>query len=292
MKQTFRQRLWNPGRWFIVLFFLMLAFRLLYGYVSTESTYAIDNSSKFFLTLDNNNVRKNYASDKQQSFASNASFASSQKYEKTATVQSKTSRFEKDVDSIKNLTGLFKGIIQYEQNTGKKGNQQIQLFIGINPQKFDSFYAKIQDIGQIRSTEITKIDKTNEYQQLNAKKISLQTNLALLNDLKSRGGSISDYIQLHDKILQVEMQLQELGVELGNFDAENEFCTVKFSLFEGAAEQKIGVVRRIKVALEWTIKYYSILIFSLLGLAAFLFILLLIIDKLRVIYLITSKMNE
>ena len=88
------------------------------------------------------------------------------------------------------------------------------------------------------------------------------------------------------------MQLQEQGVELGNFDAENEFCTVKFSLFEGAAEQKIGLMRRIKVALEWTIKYYGILVFSLPGLAAFLFILLLIIDKLRVVNRVTSKLNE
>jgi len=290
MKQTFRQRFWQLGRWFIALFFLMLALRFLYGYVVADTTHEADLSNRFFISLDN--VKKNYASDNQLNFTPNASFASLQKYEKTATVVTKASNFENDVEAIKNLTELFKGVIQYEQNTGKKGNRQVQLFIGINPQKFDSFYAKIQNIGQIRSTEITKIDKTNEYQQLNAKKTSLQKNLALLNDLKSRGGAIGDYIQLHDKILQVELQLQELGVELGNFDAENEFCTVRFSLFEAVAAQRIGFAQRTKIALEWTIKYYGILIFTLLGLVTFLFILLLIIDKLRVVNLVTNKLNE
>jgi len=268
----------------------MLAFRLLYGYVVADATHEADLSNRFFITLDN--VKKNYASDNQVNFTPNASFASLQKYEKTATVVTKASDFEKDVEAIKSLTELFKGVIQYEQNTGKKGNRQVELFIGINPQKFDSFYTKIQSIGQIKSTEITKIDKTNEYQQLNAKKTSLQKNLALLNDLKSRGGAIGDYIQLHDKILQVELQLQELGVELGNFDAENEFCTVKFSLFEAATAQRIGFGQRIKVALEWTIKYYGMLIFSLLGLVTFIFILLLIVDKLKVVNLVTNKLNE
>jgi hypothetical protein len=47
-------------------------------------------------------------------------------------------------------------------------------------------------------------------------------------------------------------------------------------------------VRRCKVALEWTIKYYAILIFSMLALAITLFVLILAIDKLKVM----NKLNE
>jgi hypothetical protein len=180
----------------------------------------------------------------------------------------------------------------YEQNTGNKGSRQMHWLIGINPEKFDSFYVKIQGIGQVRSMEITKIDKTNEFRQLNAKKASLEKTLASLNELKSRGGAISDYVELHDKILEIETQLQELGVELGNFDTENEFCTVRFSLYEGAPDKKISFMRRLKVALEWTIKYYAVLIVSLLALVATVFILLLVIDKLKLIKMVTNKLEE
>lgn len=287
MTQTLRQRIWKTARWFIALFFLMLIFRLIYGYVVSPTSYDNDYAN-FFSGVEN--LRKNYASENQMkvSNAQNASFVTDQKYEKTATVSSKSSRFDKDVDNIKKLTTQFQGIIQYEQNTGNKGSREIHWLIGINPAKFDSFYLQVQQIGQVKSMAITKVDKTNEYRQLNAKKASFEKNLASLNELKSKGGAISDYVTLHDKILELETQLQELGVELGNFNTENEFCTVRFSLYEGAPEQKISFIRRCKIALEWTIKYYAILIFSLLGLVVTLFILLVAIDKLKVM----NKLNE
>lgn len=294
MKQTFRQRLWKTGKWFIALFFLLLLFRLIYGYVITDITLGNDYSNNFFSSVDN--LRKNYASDNnikmKADVAQQASIASAQKYEKTATVKSKTTQFEKDVESIQKLTTAFAGVIQYEQNTGNKGNRQMHWLIGINPAKFDSFYVKIQGIGQVRSMEITKIDKTNEFRQLNAQKASLEKTLASLNELKTRGGAISDYVSLHDKILEIETQLQELGVELGNFDTENEFCTVRFSLYEGAPDKKISFMRRLKVALEWTIKYYAILIITILALVAAAFILLLLVDKLKLIKMVTNKLEE
>jgi hypothetical protein len=203
-------------------------------------------------------------------------------------VKSKSSQFETDENSIKTVTKNFEGVIQYEQNSGNKGSRELHLLIGINPVKFDSFYLKVQKIGSIKSTEITKIDKTNEYRQLNARKASIEKTLTSLNELKSKAGDISDYISLHDKILETESRMQELGVELGNFDTENEFCSIKFSLYEGVSKKTIGVMARIKVAFEWTIKYYAILILSLLGMGGLVLILLTMIDKLKILKTISS----
>jgi hypothetical protein len=293
MTKTFKLRFWNIGKWFAGLFILLFVFRLIYGYVGTEVAYGSEYSDDFFSSV--GSLRKNYASEKiqfKQTGMPQPNMPASQKYEKTATVKSKSSQFEKDLNNIKQEATAFAGVIQYEQNTGNKGSRQIHLLIGINPEKFDSFYNKMQGIGQVRSTEITKIDKTNEYRQLNAKKASLEKNLASLNNLESRGGAIGDYIQLHDKILEIETQMQELGVELGNFDTENEFCTVRFSLYEGAPEKKVTVARRVKVALEWTIKYYAVLVFTFLGLIAAIFILLVAIDKLKILKSITDKISS
>ena len=293
MQQTFKQRSWKIGKWFIILFFAMFLFRLIYGYVSTEISNNNDFSNDFFSSVDN--LRKNYASNKFESnnnIGIQASMASSQKYEKTATVKSKSTQFETDENSIKTVTKNFEGVIQYEQNTGNKGSRELHLLIGINPEKFDSFYIKVQKIGFIKSTEITKIDKTNEYRQLNAKKTSIEKALTSLNELKSKAGDISDYISLHDKILETESRMQELGVELGNFDTENEFCSIKFSLYEGATKKAIGVMARIKVAFEWTIKYYAILILSLLGISGLVLILLVMIDKLKILKTISSQLND
>lgn len=295
MTVTFRHRLWRTGKWFGALFILLFVFRIIYGFYATEDGRSAGFNDDFFGTLEN--IRKNYASEKTSFKASNnvqvqAATASAQKFEKTASIKSKSNEFEKDEQLTRSTANGFNAVIQYEQNMGQKGNRQLHLLIGVSPLLFDSFYTAIQKIGSIKATEITKVDKTNEYKQLNAKKLSLEKTLASLLELKSKSGAISDYISLHDKILEVEGRLQELGVELGNFDAENEFCTVRFSLYEGATEKKISIIHRVKIALQWTIHFYAILAGSIFIVVLISFLLLLIADKLKMMQRITGKMNE
>src|SRR5882724_496112 len=265
MTTSFKRRFRALITWLVLPFVLLFVFRLMYGYAATTAGSGYDYSSDFFSSV--GHLRKNYASEKialKANVQRQAEIASAQKYEKTATIKSKTSQFEKDQADVRKATTGFNGVIQYEQSLGNKGNRELHLLIGVNPAAFDSFYTVVQQIGTIKATEITKVDKTNEYRQLNAKKASLEKTLASLEELKSKGGQIADYISLHDKILEIETNLQELGVELGNFNSENEFCTVRFSLYEGAPKQEVGLFTRMKTALEWTIKYYAVFIVSLL----------------------------
>jgi hypothetical protein len=295
---SLKGRFWKASRWFGAIFIVMLAFRLLYGYVATSTGRGDEYSDDFFSSIEN--LRRNYASEKfapekfalKKDVAVSASIASNQKFEKTASVKSKTSEFSQDEKLIKAKTLAYKAVIQYEQNLGQKGNRQIHLLIGVAPAMFDRFYQEIQTIGSVKATEITKVDKTNEYRQLNAKKVSIEKTLASLNELKSKGGQIADFVSLNDKILEIEEKLQELGVELGNFDAENEFCTVKFSLYEGATEKSISFIHRLKVALEWTIKYFAILVCASLGLSVTVFVLLLIADKLKLFSALASNLPQ
>lgn len=280
---SFRRKFWRTIRIFGGIFLIMFLFRLGYGYFN--NSYEIsDHGYDFFESLDN--VRRNYASEKMAMKApsySGAPIQANQKYEKTARARAKSSRFSEEENQTRKLVKAFSAIIQYEQKKGREGSRAVHLLIGVDPSRFDEFYAGIQKIGTLLSTEVTKVDKTNEYRQLNAQKSSLEKTLSSLNELKAKGGAINDFVGLHDKILEIETKLQELGVELGNFDAENEFCTVRFSLFEGATAQTISFWRRVKVALEWTIKYYGLFILCVMATMITVFILLLIIEKLKLL---------
>jgi len=297
MSIPFKSRFSRLFLWLAAIFILMFLFRLFYGYSVSDMGEQADYSESFFDNLQN--VRKNYASEKisGSAYASKESegsdaFATGQKYEKTASVNSRSSEFEKEEAHIKNATQRFNAVIQYEQSRGNKGNRVLHLIIGVNPALFDSFYTVTQTVGLVSSRSVTKVDKTNEYRELNAKKTSLQKTLASLNELKSRSGSINDYVSLHDKILEVEEKLQELGVELGNFDTQNEFCTLRFSLYEGAKPHKANLATRIKIALQWTISYYLRLVVSLAFLAALTFLILVIVDRFKILRAVVSKMND
>ncbi len=289
MNKNNRPRFQRFFKWGIGIFALFFVMRLIYGYFDSGVSQQSDMQGDFFSSI--NNLRRNYASEKMSSKSMNLqeppsqtpNFDSNQKYEKTANIKSKSSNFERDKGTLAQKTKAFEAVIQYEKNEGNKGNRELHLLIGVKPALFDSFYTEMQKIGTLRATESTKIDKTNEFRQLNAQKVSLGKTLASLNELKNRGGAISDFVGLHDKILEIEQKLQDLGVELGNFDSENEFCSVRFSLYEGITTVKISFLHRVKVALEWSIRYYALTAFGLTLMAVFAFILILILEKLKVL---------
>lgn len=299
MTQTsFKLRFWRLFRWLLSLFLLLFILRFIYGYLSPGTASDDFNRDDFFSSI--GQLRSNYATEKfkqQGTVNMNAPVipaAQDQKYEKTATVSSTTADFEKDEQAIRKNTGQFNAVIQYERSMGNKGSRQLHLLIGVVPEKFDSFYLAMQHYGRVQQVSVVKVDKTNEYRQLNAKKISLEKTLASLNELKSGGSrNLSDLIALHDKILDIEQQLQDLGVSLGNFNSDNEFCTVRISLYEGAHKiTGITFVQRLKVALQWTIKYYAVLLVSLAAASILAFFLLLILDKLHIIQSMLKKIQE
>ncbi len=291
MKTTFKRKFKKGIVYSILLFMVLFLFRLAYGYTTTVSSNS--QNTTFFQEISSGRV--NYASKKYK-ISTNANAAQAvvnvdQKYEKIATINTKSSEFEKEHKLLNEAIKGKDAIIQFEQNSGNKGNRRLQLLIGVQPEKFDELYVSLSKIGKVVSKEITKKDKTNEYKQLNAKKESLLKIRTSLIELKSKGGKIEEYINLENRILSIEEELQGLGVQLGNYDEENEFCTIKFSLIEGT-ENKISLIHRIKVALDWTVSTYFQLIMILFFITGFIYLLLLIVDKLNLFNSIIKKLNS
>lgn len=296
MKTPFVNRCWRIARWLIALYLVLFLYRFVYTFMSGDGSAAGQRDSYFDGLA---NLRKNYASEKGSlntvvlqapaAAAAPSTPISGQKYEKTAVVTSKSSHFEQDDKNIRRKTADYKGIIQYEKAFGLDGSRELHMLIGIAPAVFDSFYMEIRKIGTIQSMSVTKEDKTNEYRQLNAQKASLEKTLSSLQELKSKSGAVGDFVSLHDKILEIEAKLQDLGVELGNFNAENEFCTVKLSLFEGQPKKGMSFFHRVKVALEWSIERYVFIMGGIFLAVAVSFIILLIVEKLKIMQLIRQE---
>jgi hypothetical protein len=304
MKLPFKKKVGRIVLITLAGFLVLFVFRFVYGYTTGMSEVREEYFSDFFANLED--VKRNYASDKYRYKEAVSSYSPGsnqlavaapesreinvdQKYEKTATVQSRSNKFEEDEKKLRNKIKGFNAIIQYEENSGKKGDRELHLLVGIPPEKFDTFYVDVLNIGKIRSKEITKIDKTNEFKNLNARKASLEITRQSLMDIKKQSGRIEEYVNLQNRILEIEQELQSLGVSLGDFDEENEFCTVRFSLVE-TYEVQISMLHRIKVAFEWAIQNYLLIICIVAAAAFFAFFLLLIIDK--VLPSIINRVNQ
>lgn len=274
--------------WLSLIFTILFVFRLIYGY--TKNIDESPDQSDFFESIAN--IKRNYAS-KEYKVKSNTNSQGGplkvdQKYEKIAEIKTKSSKFEEEEKNTRSKIEKYNAIIQFEQKSGNNGYRNLNLVIGVPPENFDSLYAELIGIGKVQAKQITKKDKTNEYKKLNAKKQSMEQIRASLIDLKSKDGKIEEYMGLENRILEIEQELQELGVSLGDFDDENEFCTVQFSLNEGK-EIKIGIMQRVKVALEWTVKIYLRIMMSLFFLTLFAYVLLLGIEKLKLLQKIVNN---
>jgi Domain of unknown function (DUF4349) len=278
-----KNHFWRNFTYFAIGFALFFIFRLLYGYTN-KSVLTTEESSDFFSSV----VQRNYASEKSVKFAPQSekrdispapsSISNNPKYEKIASIQARAYAFETEEKKARHTIDAFKAVIQYEANQGNKGNRELHLLIGVAPEKFDTFAVVMKDVGAILGCDIRKTDKTNEYRNLNAKKASLESIRTSLLELKRQNGRIEEYINLQNRILEIEQELQTLGVQLGNFDEENEFCTVKFSLYEGI-KTSISFFHRVKVALEWAIKYYALFLFCLIAMLVATYVLLAVLDR-------------
>ena len=261
---------------FVVLFLLRLGYgywqypegEVLHGTVLRQ---AVDNANWGFASGVRNYASKKIAKSVVPARAAQAPGGLDQKYEKVANIGLSSKEFEEDEKRARALIEEKKGLIQYEERTGLEGHRLLRLAIGVDPSLFDSFVDEVQKLGKLTELTINKSDKTNEYRELNAKRVSLEKARTALTELKQREGKIPDMVALEKQILDLEQQIQALGVNLGDFDTENEFVTVKLLLaeFGKAAVRNISFVSRVFKAFVWTVQYYVLLWVGLAAAAVF-----------------------
>ena len=199
--------------------------------------------------------RKNYATAKQA--VSGQPIGNGQKYEKIASLTQRSTLFDADRLHVDAVIAAHQGIVQLERGTGLTGHRVLHLGVGVPPDKFDAFIATVRDIGKTVLITTIKNDKTNEYLQLRAKRASLEKARAALDALQGSGGSIDERIHVQSQLTGIEEKIQELGVSLGDFDSQNELCTVKLTLEEASPPAKASFWRILVAALSWATLVYA-----------------------------------
>lgn len=272
---------------------LLFTLRLGYGYLRHPTEPSQAGSPLAPSAFEN--PRNNYASSKIKRGKNDVSPRSiDQKYEKVAELAATTESFADDRQRVYDAIEQHAGLIQFQQSSGLDERRALHLAVGVDPERFDELVSELRQIGKLASIRIHKLDKTNDYQALQAKRISLEKARDSLIALKGQGGKIEELIRLEERILETEERIQNLGIQLGEFDEENEFCTVKLSLVEKTrvAAASIPFHHRAKVAFEWTTLRYLQLMGILACGTILVFVALLVLEKLRAMQRLVTKLSE
>lgn len=179
-----------------------------------------------------------------------------QKYEKIASIFTETSRFDADEKKVRGVINLHKAIIQYERNEGLKGDRVLTLTIGVQPDSYDQTVQALRKIGKVKTINVTKHDRTQQYKELQAKKDSLEETKNALISLKQKGGKIEEFIALEERIMELDAEARNLGVDLGGYDSGADLNTIDLTLREVKAKSAPSALKITTAALlsafSWT----------------------------------------
>ncbi|MCL2699837.1 MAG: DUF4349 domain-containing protein [Defluviitaleaceae bacterium] len=263
---------------FLILFLITFAARTAYEVIFTGGditvTYDIRDTSFYNAgRMEYSEKSINVASERvRQTDLDGRSVTFDQKYEKTANITTTSEQFMDDNKRLRQIIEQTNAVIQMENLRGLPGNRSLDMTIGVVPDNFDVFVELVQEIGQLRTFDVSKVDKTNEYRELRAQMETFQKSIESFNEMKSQGGDIQDLLLLESRILETREKIQDLGVSLGIYSTENSFCTINFSMREVDAPSVIEhtisvrfVLNCMKNAFLWTIVVYFFLFALTIG---------------------------
>jgi hypothetical protein len=207
-----------------------------------------------------------------------------QKYEKVANLAASTTRFEADETRLRAYIREKSLLIQAEETRSKEPSRELHMTLGVPPGLFEEAIAQLRTMGKLEDIEVTKTDKTNEYLELNAQRLSFTQTRDALAAMKSKGGRVEEMIRLEQELLNLEQKIQGLGVQLGKFDKVNEFCTVRYKLVEASpAETGPGAFYHFVEALQWAGPVYLIVLVCLLVGLLVVMMVFLVAEKARLL---------
>ncbi|MEE9313179.1 MAG: DUF4349 domain-containing protein [Rhizobiaceae bacterium] len=251
---------------FLGFFLLRLGFGyLLYPEGEVIGRYNPMNTQSDFAEYKARNIARQKTKQVSTS-PSAAPLSVDQRYEKVANMSMVSEEFEEDSKSLRETIKQYKALVQFEQSNGLAGSRSIQLALGVNPANFDQIIDDLKKLAKLKSLQVNKTDKTNEYKTLQATQLSLTKSRDALLALKSREAKVAEMIGLEERILEIEQRIQDLGVNLGDFDSENEFVTVKLTLYEVAKSsvRHVSIINRSFTAFVFAVKYYGIFVLTFL----------------------------
>lgn len=238
-----------------------------YDYYNYSSSYVPEADSAY-------SVFKNIGTTRViQKDLSGQSIAIDQKYEKSANISSRTTDFQNDNRMLRDIIDTYQGVIQSENLTGLAGQQKLTMVAGVMPEHFDDVVEAMRAIGDLQGVTVNKVDKTAEFRSLQAEQETLIKTKESYIEIKERGGSLNDLLLLEDRILEVERQIQNLGVNLGIYASESSLCTINISLNEAESTVEntasgispVFVFNCIRESILWTAELYLLVIVVLFG---------------------------
>ena len=186
-----------------------------------------------------------------------------QVYEKGAQLTAGTAAFAEDEAKLRAALAEHKAVVFNERSTGLSPERRLTLQTGVPPERFDALVEQLQGVALLDSISVHHRDRTGEFRRLLAQQQSLKKHLEAVLKLRGRdNASIDDTLKVEQKVQDIEKDLRNLGVQLGELLGHESFYQVSFTLYEyqpgSRFDPTFTLPRRLGHALVWALSWWFV----------------------------------
>lgn len=156
----------------------------------------------------------------------------SQKLIKTYDLNFETKNFNKSKELVSENVSKFGGYIESSDTYGNTGYKSVNYILRIPADKIDEFLTDCDGIGEMTSSSESAKDITLTYYDTASKIESLNKQKTRLNELLDQAATLSDIIEIEDKLEEVESEIESYGTQMKVYDNLIDYCTVNLSFNE------------------------------------------------------------
>jgi hypothetical protein len=182
-------------------------------------------------------------------------------YDKTAELSTGSPDFGEDEARIRKAIATHKAIVFSESATGIAPARLLSIGIGVHPDRFDGLLQQISQVGQLVANKVQQQDRTGEFLRLHAERQSLKKHQeAIVKLLANDKLTVEEALKLEQKVLEVEKEMQPMGVKLGDFVGKEPSYNLFLTLTEiqpgSLDDRSFTIGRRLGSGFIWAIGWW------------------------------------
>lgn len=151
-----------------------------------------------------------------------------------------TASFDTDFDNLRDLVNEYEGYFELSSVSGQPLRDQETagrtaiLTIRVPTSKLDEFMQALDNLGVTVASELRAEDVTGRYRDTETRLSSLNKQRDRLNELIAQASTLSDIVELEDKLYEVQAEIDSLEGTIQDYDSRERMARVELTLSEVA----------------------------------------------------------
>jgi len=150
------------------------------------------------------------------------------------------------------------------------------ITIRVPSERFDAVIDELKDIGTIKSTQISGVDVTQEFVDLESRLKNFEEQEKVLLDLMEQSKTVTDSIEVQRELSYVQGEIEVIKGRMRYLESMVSFSTIDVRLFEPEPIETQGFLHAIRRGLRGAISLLNGLVFFLIA-ASPVFVLIVVI---------------